>query len=216
MLDVTTTESDDELIDIEQNTGSSNDHETVDEDMRSVNSEDNPNVREEVNIDEDFCEAVESEELDADVEWMRSHSDQDDIRNDVYDAEMVKDHYEESDEEEDKGEDEDVNGNPDAAPKDSPISKYLSQIQADLREQEYLEVYKNGGFWILPPMPFFALKKKLDPTTCYLPRVFLWIPHILVHKRLSCPECKVNLRTKGYNKTPYARHVIDLTRYFYS
>ncbi|KAI8149410.1 hypothetical protein BJV82DRAFT_662715 [Fennellomyces sp. T-0311] len=151
--DDTQTESDDELMDVEQNTGNSNDHEsehnqapletanemdivdgefasavnensenesdsweTADEDMGSVNSEDKPNVGEEANIDED------SEELDADVEWMRSHRDQT------------------IDEENEEDEDEDVSASPDAAPKDSPISKYLSQIQADLREQEYLEV----------------------------------------------------------------------------
>ncbi|KAI8140990.1 hypothetical protein BJV82DRAFT_670987 [Fennellomyces sp. T-0311] len=108
-----------------------------------------------------FCKAVESEKLDANVEWRYSHIDQVDIRNNVYDAEMVEDHYGESDEEneEDEDEDEDVGANPDAARKDGPISKCLSKIQAGLCEQKYSEVYKNGSSGSYLQCPFRPQKE---------------------------------------------------------
>ncbi|KAG2216224.1 hypothetical protein INT45_006930 [Circinella minor] len=77
-----------------------------------------------------------------------------------------------------------------------------------------------------PPDPYFALhnpapeilKLREDesydykPIMLYLPKVFLWLPHLLIEKKLKCPEsnCNSNLKVKGYSKNPPTRRVVDL------
>ncbi|KAI9358475.1 hypothetical protein BD770DRAFT_73423 [Pilaira anomala] len=68
-------------------------------------------------------------------------------------------------------------------------------------------------------MTFFALKaKNLD--YLYRPRVFLRIPHLLINnglESLRCPrtDCNKKLETKGYNKKPHARRIVNLFSCFY-
>jgi hypothetical protein len=90
--------------------------------------------------------------------------------------------------------------------------KYFLRIQEKLR-QKLISPYENGTFWINPPEPFFHLKKSSDPDALYYPRVFLWKPHLLTDIKLSCECCSSPLESKGYNKDPCARRIIDLDRY---
>ncbi|KAF7720604.1 hypothetical protein EC973_007053, partial [Apophysomyces ossiformis] len=94
---------------------------------------------------------------------------------------------------------------------DGVLERYFLSIQNRLSQERYPTEYSLGTFWISPRSPFFALRNNaLDPDMLCHPRVFLWIPHLLVEKRLRCPTCHHPLETKGYNKNPYARRVIDI------
>ncbi|KAG2217598.1 hypothetical protein INT45_001760 [Circinella minor] len=82
------------------------------------------------------------------------------------------------------------------------------------------------------------MKSDLNPAALYLPRVFLWFPHLLIDKVLECPKCKEKalecseckkkgsecskhakqseLGQKGYTQPPYARRVVDLNGLTYA
>lgn len=97
---------------------------------------------------------------------------------------------------------------------DSTISQYLKKLQSGIKTNETPSAYRNGTFWIYPNQAFFALRKKVSPTALYLPRVFLWLPHLLVDiKNIKCPSCKNSLSVKGWNEKPSARRVVDVDRY---
>lgn len=144
---------------------------------------------------------------------------------DSMDAE-IEDSDSESDSEEavefvsfsDEDDDEDDNSSSDAqqesaesVPTNSVLWNYFKKIQNDVG-QAYPRVYKSGTFWIEPPLPFFALQQKLDPAALYLPRVFLWLPHLLIEgDSIECPSCADGkLTVKQWNTNPHARRVIDL------
>ena len=115
------------------------------------------------------------------------------------------------------------------------VHKYFLSIQSRVVEEtkeddnKLPSEYRRGTFWILPPDPFFALHNPTteilalredesfdyDPVMLYLPKVFLWIPHLLVDDRLKCthPNCSGKLKSNGYPKDPPARRVVDLKRY---
>ncbi|MGB9152082.1 MAG: hypothetical protein WCD70_03235 [Alphaproteobacteria bacterium] len=95
------------------------------------------------------------------------------------------------------------------------LSEYFQNLQERLRKEDMPREYQNGTFWIVPKLPFFALRKSLTPEALYLPKVFLWIPHIVLKSdhNLKCPSCSTDLETKGYNKNPHARRVVDMDRY---
>ena len=62
-------------------------------------------------------------------------------------------------------------------------------------------------------MAYFALKRGEKAEYLYRPRVFLWIPHVLIPNGLEgirCPKCYYKCQTAGYNKNPHARRVVDL------
>lgn len=113
----------------------------------------------------------------------------------------------------------------DTLPKESFLNQYFDSIQERLKEDNRVlgkpAEYVRGTFWIEPMLPFFALKNKMDLTELYKPRVFLWAPHHLTANGLQdlrCPKvksngekCNAKLSTKGYNKNPYARRIVDLT-----
>lgn len=93
------------------------------------------------------------------------------------------------------------------------MERYFRSIQKRLVEQDLPEEYAKGTFWVEPPSPYFALRQNpLDPTMLYRPRVFLWMPHLLVENRLRCPQCNANLENKGFNKCPPARRVFDIDK----
>ena len=116
------------------------------------------------------------------------------------------------------------------------VHKYFLSIQSRVVEEtkeddnKLPSEYRRGTFWILPPDPFFALHNPTteilalredesfdyDPVMLYLPKVFLWIPHLLVDDRLKCthPNCSGKLKSNGYPKDPPARRVVDLKRYY--
>lgn len=99
-------------------------------------------------------------------------------------------------------------------PSDSVLDQYFEELQLRLQSENVPAEYENGTFWIVPMMPFFALKKKLNVEYLYRPRVFLWVPHLLTPLGLNglhCSECNSSLENKDYNKKPRARRIVDLT-----
>ena len=103
----------------------------------------------------------------------------------------------------------------DSLPEESVISLYLESIQNRLSREDYPSEYARGTFWIEPMMPFFMLKKNKKVESLYHPRVFLWIPHLLLSEGLAaihCPCCKSKMETKGFNKQPHARRIVDIDR----
>ncbi|KAI9493017.1 hypothetical protein BDB00DRAFT_788249 [Zychaea mexicana] len=90
------------------------------------------------------------------------------------------------------------------------------QVVDDVRQYGEPRQYKNKSFWIYPSDAFFVLREKLDPKMLYLPRIFIWIPHILVKHfqvTLKCVSCNGELKSKGYNNI--GRRVLDLDSSFY-
>ncbi|KAI7875757.1 uncharacterized protein EV154DRAFT_606811 [Mucor mucedo] len=92
------------------------------------------------------------------------------------------------------------------------------KIQARLSTEEYPSEYERGTFWIEPMMSYFIHKNNKKIEDIYQPRVFLWIPHLLIDEKLAglcCPTCDSKIETKGYNKLPHARRIADLQSCFY-
>ncbi|KAI7887063.1 uncharacterized protein EV154DRAFT_485029 [Mucor mucedo] len=105
----------------------------------------------------------------------------------------------------------------DVLPENSVLTEYFENLQIRLTNEGYPSEYNNGTFWIEPMMTFFALQSKKEINYLYRPRVFLWIPHLLLNKglgRLRCTKnnCNKKLETKGYNKKPHARRIVDMFR----
>ncbi|KAI7878129.1 uncharacterized protein EV154DRAFT_606504 [Mucor mucedo] len=103
----------------------------------------------------------------------------------------------------------------DVLPENSVLTEYFENLQIRLTNEGYPSEYNNGTFWIEPMMTFFALQSKKEINYLYRPRVFLWIPHLLLNKglgRLRCTKnnCNKKLETKGYNKKPHARRIVDI------
>jgi hypothetical protein len=90
------------------------------------------------------------------------------------------------------------------------LASYFETLQKRLSKENKPKEYEQGTFWVLPPQPFFALRQSRSPSQLYHPRVFLWLPHLLVSETLKCPDCKSNLRVKGWNTEPRARRIVDL------
>jgi hypothetical protein len=104
-------------------------------------------------------------------------------------------------------------------PLHSELHEYFKSIQARVSAEKTPHEYKDGTLWVEPPSPFFILRRQLDPAKLYHPRVFLWMPHLLIDmQRLKCPYCKSstnqsgNLKSHGWNSDPCARRVVDLDR----
>ncbi|KAG2216099.1 hypothetical protein INT45_001361 [Circinella minor] len=102
------------------------------------------------------------------------------------------------------------------------LANYFSSIvnRIKVKDNGYPSEYRRGTFWVEPKAPFFALREQnlLNPTPLYYPRVFLWLPHLLIDKPLSCsePGCKeIKLDYKGFFSDPCARRVVDMHRCFY-
>ncbi|KAL9536874.1 hypothetical protein MBANPS3_012294 [Mucor bainieri] len=103
------------------------------------------------------------------------------------------------------------------------LENYFDKIQTRLLSEPYPSEYSRGTFWITPKMPFFAIKDKLDVDHIYLPKVFLWVPHLLIPGGMSalrCPDCKLKgcnsrMENMGYNKKPHARRIVDMDSCFY-
>jgi hypothetical protein len=98
------------------------------------------------------------------------------------------------------------------------LTDYFEQIHERLKKLKKGErpaEYMRGTFWIEPMLPFFALEKKLDPRQLYLPRMFLWMPHLLTPEKLKFPFCSHDLGIKGFNTDPQARRIIDIDWYAY-
>ncbi|KAL7410044.1 hypothetical protein BDY24DRAFT_444398 [Mrakia frigida] len=71
--------------------------------------------------------------------------------------------------------------------------------------------FDAGSFWIHPPDPVFTLlSRNINLPLLYRPRVYLHLPHLLVH--LRCPRCKGSLEIN--DKSP-PRRVVDVEDNFY-
>jgi hypothetical protein len=93
---------------------------------------------------------------------------------------------------------------------DGVVNDYLKKLRHRLRGGNSPSEYKNGTFWVSRRNPAFILhtSDEADPKPLYEPRVFLWFPHHLKND-LKCPQCKKNLKVKGFNGKPIARRIID-------
>lgn len=90
------------------------------------------------------------------------------------------------------------------------VNDYLKKLRYRLRGGNPPTEYKNGTFWVSRRNPAFILhaNDQVDHKSLYEPRVFLWFPHH-IKDDLKCPQCKVNLKVKGFNDKPIARRIID-------
>ena len=97
----------------------------------------------------------------------------------------------------DQEDDEAVESTSESIPEKSYLVNYFRKLQARLSQEQYPSEYARGTFWIEPMMTYFLLKKTNKPEAHYQPRVFLWVPHLLLAKRLEelhCPTCKSNVQ----------------------
>lgn len=77
------------------------------------------------------------------------------------------------------------------------VQNYLDRIQKEVHAQiegdgKQPDCYRNGTFWICPRDNWFALDKDKDsPDMLYYPRVFVWVPSVLVSKdfEFTCVFC---------------------------
>lgn len=72
--------------------------------------------------------------------------------------------------------------------------------------------YERGTCWIEPPDPVFPLQSSADSNILLKPRLFIWAPNLLQPVALTCPKCKSQLSSQGWNKSPHARGVLDVDR----
>lgn len=97
-------------------------------------------------------------------------------------------------------------------PKHSLTSQYLRNLQIRVSKEQRPQEYKQGTFWVNPPSPFFSLEQ-IKWSQLYQPRVFLWMPHLLIgDQKLKCKTCNSRspLNLHGWSSDPYARRVVDI------
>lgn len=99
-------------------------------------------------------------------------------------------------------------------PENGWLDKYLSEVQDMVKDQDSAkgqpENYSQGKYyWIIPGNASLVLQGTLDPTTLYLPKVFIWLPHRLLKKKLTCPTCKAEISSSEWVKKTKARRIID-------
>jgi hypothetical protein len=122
------------------------------------------------------------------------------------------------------------------------VQAYLDRIQKEVHAQiegkhKMPDCYLNGTFWIRPRDNWFALHCNKDSLEAlYYPRVFVWVPHVLMPldfefrciycekadaKMTESGECIFStyydgvLSCKGWNSNPVARRVVDLDSSYY-
>ena len=112
-----------------------------------------------------------------------------------------------SDSESEFGDSEDLddflNGHPSDEPSDDKIHGIIHAYLVGVKNQVASSIqvagglpscYKNGQFWIHPSHPYFAMCRAenatdgLNPTSLYHPSVFLWLPHLLDTRVITCPN----------------------------
>ena len=77
---------------------------------------------------------------------------------------------------------------------DSPIKVYLKKVMDRVKKEmengERPQCYKDGTFWIQPPLPIF--RPIGNPIDYSLPHVFMWLPNMLLprKKMLKCTSCE--------------------------
>jgi len=130
-----------------------------------------------------------------------------------------------------------LNGHPPDEPSDTKIHgivhAYLvtvkNQITSAMEASHLPPCYRSGQFWIYPQHPYFAMSKAekipdgLNPTSLYHPSVFLWLPHLLDTRPITCPNAKCRwhsdqahpMTIKGWNDDPVARRVVGLDQNYY-
>lgn len=135
------------------------------------------------------------------------------LNNDENHSDVASEESESESEDEDEDEDKDKD-KAEAPAEDSFLYNYFESLQTRLSHKKHPSEYERGTFWIQPMQPFFDMNKHHKSVNyLYQPRVFLWLPHLLVNngfRDLKCPTCKSNLELIGYDKKPHARRVVDL------
>jgi hypothetical protein len=131
-----------------------------------------------------------------------------------------------------------LNGHPSDEPSDDKIHGIIHAYLVSVKNQVASAIqvagglpscYKNGQFWIHPSHPYFAMCRAenttggLNPTSLYHPSVFLWLPHLLDTRVITCPnpDCKwysnqfYPMSIKGWNDNPIACQVVGLDQNYY-
>jgi hypothetical protein len=72
------------------------------------------------------------------------------------------------------------------------MGKIRCRIQSEIGTFGKPSCYLNGSFWIIPEDPVFA--ETSNPELYYLPKIFVFIPHLIYKCELKCLSCKVELR----------------------
>lgn len=99
-------------------------------------------------------------------------------------------------------------------------------VDRAIQSQNLPSCYASNGFFIRPGALYFEFKKArhaqtLDPSSAYLPSVFVWLPNELGESdRILCmnEQCKKQgcvMTSKGWNSSPVARRVIGLSENYY-
>jgi hypothetical protein len=115
-------------------------------------------------------DAHEEEEAGNRVLFLDEDEDEDEDE-----EEDVDDKYSEANPNDENEESEGQSSAPEAV-----LANYFERLQSKLsNEKRATDENRRETFWIEPPSPFFSLKGKvLDPASLYLPRVFVWRPHL--------------------------------------
>ncbi|KAI9260268.1 hypothetical protein EDC94DRAFT_648927 [Helicostylum pulchrum] len=101
---------------------------------------------------------------------------------------------------------------------DSFVSKYLASIQNRLKGGVMPLEYQKKTYWVDVECEGFDYDTRTNPDIFYRPRVFIWLPDLLISYKISgtgkrylkCPECKTaNLERKEFSKKTKARRIID-------
>ncbi|KAF7350312.1 hypothetical protein MVEN_01335500 [Mycena venus] len=112
----------------------------------------------------------------------------------------------------------DDDGDADRPAEDTPspegvVQAYLDRIQKEVHAQiegkhRKPDCYRSGTFWIRPVNNWFALEKNKDsPEALYYPRVFVWVPNVLMPLdfEFDCIYCeKLGAKMTKNDKTGYA------------
>ncbi|KAM3579679.1 hypothetical protein VKS41_007766 [Umbelopsis sp. WA50703] len=94
----------------------------------------------------------------------------------------------------------------------SHLSEYFETIQKRFVADKKIKEYESNTCWIEPPDPVFPLPSSADSSILLKPRLFIWAPNLLHPISLTCPKCKSQLGSQGWNKSPHARGVLDVDR----
>ncbi|KAI8146397.1 hypothetical protein BJV82DRAFT_601610 [Fennellomyces sp. T-0311] len=105
---------------------------------------------------------------------------------------------------------------PESLDNEGIVASYLRKVR-DEKIKGIAKYYRQKNkFWIEPDPVFHCLDgRPLDSTVLYYPRIFVWLPDLLVPEKLCCPHCNAILHKDGLSTDPPARRVVDIDSCFY-
>ncbi|KAI8642089.1 hypothetical protein BD408DRAFT_188872 [Parasitella parasitica] len=106
------------------------------------------------------------------------------------------------------------------------LDTYFASIQSKIDTKDPYK--KTKSYWVYPPVQNDAVISKAakHPEWHYYPKVFLWMPHVLMNpscatpnskEKLKCSHigCNGNLNLKSFFEEPRARKIFDVHENFY-